>query len=90
MYALDWLCAWLLEQTAAHCDELAAGGQSAFDVRNNSQTFYAAKLSLVYGEVRKPRRILLMRKRIIMMRPFRLWMLCLRISRLSTTLLEEK
>lgn len=52
LYALDWLCAWLLEETAAQCDALTKSGQSAFDVRNNSQTFYAAKLAIVYGEVR--------------------------------------
>lgn len=51
LFALDWLCAWLLEETAAQCDGLVKEGQTAFDVRNNSQTFYAAKLAIVYGEV---------------------------------------
>lgn len=50
-YAMEWLCAWLLDETNKYSDGLVQKGQTAFDVRNNSQVFYAAKLSIVYAEV---------------------------------------
>lgn len=47
---LNWLCAYQLEKTAARVETLKSQGQSAFDIRNDSQTFHASTLSLIYGE----------------------------------------
>lgn len=49
--ALDWLCAWLLEQTARHFDNLKSSGKSSFEARNEMQIFYAKTLSIVFVEV---------------------------------------
>lgn len=51
LQALDWLCAWQLEQTAEQVDKLAAKEQTSFDIRSNTQVFYAAALSKIYAEV---------------------------------------
>lgn len=47
---MDWLMAYLLEETYRKSEELRAKGQTSFEVRNNQQVFYAATLSKVYGE----------------------------------------
>lgn len=44
------MTAYQLEKTAARLETLKVAGQSAFDMKNNSQTFHAATLSIVYGE----------------------------------------
>lgn len=46
---LDWICVQLLEQTFAKVKNLKSAGQTAFDVRNNSQVFNAIPLSIAYG-----------------------------------------
>lgn len=48
--SLNWLCAWLLEQTAKRVQKLKKHGKSNFDARNDSQVFFANNLSLVYGQ----------------------------------------
>lgn len=48
---LDWVVAWLLEQTYQHSTELQHKGMSAFNVRNNNQVFNAQTLSIVYAQV---------------------------------------
>lgn len=40
----------LLEQTFVKVKHLKSAGQSTFDVRNNSQVFYAIPLSIAYGQ----------------------------------------
>lgn len=47
---LDSLCAYQLDKTAKHCDELLAQRKSAFEVRNESQALYAITLSCIYGQ----------------------------------------
>lgn len=47
---MNWLTAYQLEKTAARLENLKLTGQSPFDMKNNSQTFHAATLSIVYGE----------------------------------------
>lgn len=51
LYALDWLLAWILDQTGRQVDNLSAQGCASFDIRNNTQTFYAASLAKIYAEV---------------------------------------
>lgn len=48
----DWICVYLLEKTAKRIEELQSTGMSTFDVRNDSQAFYAINLAIVYGQVR--------------------------------------
>lgn len=48
--ALNWLTAYQLEKTAGKLDQLKIMGQSAFAMKNNSQTFHAMTLSMLYGE----------------------------------------
>ncbi|CAD7085769.1 unnamed protein product [Hermetia illucens] len=50
LHALNWLCSWLLKSTVKKCEELKSKSLSTFDVRNNSQTFYARNLSIAYGQ----------------------------------------
>lgn len=47
---MNWLCAWLLEQTAKRVEKLKTNGKSSFDARNDSQVFFANNLSLIYGQ----------------------------------------
>lgn len=49
--ALNWLCAWLLEQTGQRLDSLKNAGKSSFEARNEIQIFYAKTLSLVFAQV---------------------------------------
>lgn len=49
--ALDWLCAWLLEETAKRSEQLEKMGKSAFETRNERQVFYAKSLSIVFAQV---------------------------------------
>ncbi|EAT39346.1 AAEL008841-PA [Aedes aegypti] len=48
--ALNWLVAFLLEETYAKTVLLKQKGKSSFEARNESQSFYARTLSIVYGE----------------------------------------
>lgn len=50
LLSLNWLCAWLLEQTAKRVEKLKTQGKSSFDARNDSQVFFANNLSLIYGQ----------------------------------------
>nr|XP_046484334.1 peroxisomal acyl-coenzyme A oxidase 3 isoform X1 [Neodiprion pinetum] len=45
-----WLVCHYLEITYERVKELSSNGQDSFSVRNNSQSFFARTLSLVYGE----------------------------------------
>lgn len=47
---LNWLTAYQLEKTAEKLDILRAAGESQFAMKNNSQTFHAMTLSMIYGE----------------------------------------
>lgn len=47
---LNWLVAYMLERTVEKLDALKKAGENQFDMKNNSQTFHAVTLSLVYGE----------------------------------------
>jgi hypothetical protein len=49
--ALSWVVAWLLDQTSSRVDNLRKQGQSPFEIRNNSQAFYANNLAIVYAHV---------------------------------------
>lgn len=49
--AWDWLVVNTLEQTYQRTRHLLTEGQSHFNVRNNSQTFYGKTLATVFGEV---------------------------------------
>lgn len=46
----NWVCVYLLEKSYERVQELKSSGQSQFDVRNNSQVFYAINLSIAYGQ----------------------------------------
>lgn len=48
--ALNWACAWALKQTIDKRNILQAENKSNFEVRNNSQVFAAATLSIIYGQ----------------------------------------
>lgn len=48
--ALNWLCVYILQETAGRIEVLKKEGISQFDIRNNSQTFFARTLAIVYGE----------------------------------------
>ncbi|XP_055681517.1 peroxisomal acyl-coenzyme A oxidase 3 isoform X2 [Lutzomyia longipalpis] len=48
--ALNWLCAWQLEKTAKRVESLQKEMKSPFEVRNDSQSFNATTLSIVYGQ----------------------------------------
>ncbi|XP_062545312.1 peroxisomal acyl-coenzyme A oxidase 3 [Armigeres subalbatus] len=48
--ALNWLVAFTLEETYEKTVLLKQKGKSSFDARNESQSFYARTLSMVYGE----------------------------------------
>ncbi|XP_049295113.1 peroxisomal acyl-coenzyme A oxidase 3-like isoform X2 [Anopheles funestus] len=48
---LSWLTAYTLEQTYRRAQELLGEGCQKFDVRNNTQIFYAKDLAIVFGEV---------------------------------------
>ncbi|KAJ6649267.1 Peroxisomal acyl-coenzyme A oxidase 3 [Pseudolycoriella hygida] len=48
--ALNWLCAWLLEETAKRSGELQKSGKSDFEVRNERQIFYGKTLSMVFAQ----------------------------------------
>lgn len=52
MVALNWLAVYQLEKTTKKLESLKGAGQcqSAFAMKNNSQTFHAMTLSLIYGE----------------------------------------
>ncbi|CRL08031.1 CLUMA_CG020967, isoform A [Clunio marinus] len=45
----NWICVHLLERTYDKVKQLQASGQSQFDIRNNSQVFYAINLAKAYG-----------------------------------------
>lgn len=49
--ALNWLCCYLLEQTAQRVDKLKQEKKTQFEIRNDSQVFYAGPLSVAYGQV---------------------------------------
>lgn len=42
----------MLEKTAKRIEKLQSKGMSTFDVRNDSQAFYAINLAIVFGQVR--------------------------------------
>lgn len=46
----DWICAYQLEKSFERVQQLKSAGQSPFDIRNNSQVFYAINLSIAYGQ----------------------------------------
>lgn len=46
----NWICVQLLENSYERVQLLKSSGQSKFDVRNNSQVFYAINLSIAYGQ----------------------------------------
>ncbi|CAO1332743.1 unnamed protein product [Diamesa serratosioi] len=46
----DWICVYMLEKTAKRIEQLQSKGMSTFDVRNDSQAFYAINLAIVYGQ----------------------------------------
>uniref|UniRef100_A0A1L8DYV4 Acyl-coenzyme A oxidase n=1 Tax=Nyssomyia neivai TaxID=330878 RepID=A0A1L8DYV4_9DIPT len=48
--ALNWLCAWQLEKTAKRVESLQQEKKTPFNVRNDSQSFNATTLSIVYGQ----------------------------------------
>uniref|UniRef100_A0A182MAH6 Acyl-coenzyme A oxidase n=1 Tax=Anopheles culicifacies TaxID=139723 RepID=A0A182MAH6_9DIPT len=47
---LNWLTAYTLEQTYQRAQHLLGQGFHKFDVRNNTQIFYAKDLAIVFGE----------------------------------------
>lgn len=47
---LDWICVYLLEKCFERVQQLQSSGQTQFDVRNNSQVFYAIPLATAYGQ----------------------------------------
>lgn len=53
LLAFKWLVCYYLKKTYQHVNDLKSNGMSDFDIKNNSQTFLARTLSLVYGEVSK-------------------------------------
>jgi len=50
LLAFKWLVCYYLNKTDQHMKELKSRGMSDFDVKNNSQTFLARTLSLIYAE----------------------------------------
>uniref|UniRef100_A0A6E8W2A1 Acyl-coenzyme A oxidase n=1 Tax=Anopheles coluzzii TaxID=1518534 RepID=A0A6E8W2A1_ANOCL len=48
--ALSWLTAYTLEGTYRRAEGLLKRGDSKFDVRNDTQIFYAKDLAIVFGE----------------------------------------
>lgn len=48
--ALNWLVSYLLEETYKKTALLKQKGKSSFEARNESQSFFARTLSIVYGE----------------------------------------
>ncbi|XP_055712860.1 peroxisomal acyl-coenzyme A oxidase 3-like isoform X2 [Phlebotomus papatasi] len=48
--SLNWLCAWQLEKTAKRVESLQGQKKSIFEIRNDSQTFNATTLSIVYAK----------------------------------------
>lgn len=51
MLAIRWLVCYYLKKTYQRVEALKSNNMSDFDAKNNSQTFLARTLSLVYGEV---------------------------------------
>lgn len=47
---MNWLCVYQLEKTADRLEVLRAANKSPFEMRNDSQTFNAAPLSILYAE----------------------------------------
>ena len=52
LLAFKWLVCYYLNKTHQRVKDLKSSGMSDFDAKNNSQTFLARTLSLVYAEVR--------------------------------------
>ncbi|KAL6436330.1 hypothetical protein ACFW04_004698 [Cataglyphis niger] len=50
LLVFKWLVCYYLKKTYQHMNDLKSNGMSDFDIKNNSQTFLARTLSLVYGE----------------------------------------
>ncbi|XP_072751656.1 peroxisomal acyl-coenzyme A oxidase 3-like isoform X2 [Anoplolepis gracilipes] len=50
LLAFKWLVCYYLKKTYQYVNDLKSNGISDFDAKNNSQTFLARTLSLVYGE----------------------------------------
>ncbi|XP_035916187.1 peroxisomal acyl-coenzyme A oxidase 3 [Anopheles stephensi] len=48
--ALDWLVAYLLEESYQKMSTLRQQGKSSFEARNEVQSFFARTLSIAYGE----------------------------------------
>ncbi|KAH0560981.1 peroxisomal acyl-coenzyme A oxidase 3-like isoform X1 [Cotesia glomerata] len=48
--AFQWLLCYYFEKTYRRVEILKSGGNDPFTIRNDSQTFYAKSLSLIYGE----------------------------------------
>uniref|UniRef100_A0A182NTI7 Acyl-coenzyme A oxidase n=1 Tax=Anopheles dirus TaxID=7168 RepID=A0A182NTI7_9DIPT len=48
--ALDWLVAYLLEESFQKMSALKQQGKSSFEARNDVQSFFARTLSITYGE----------------------------------------
>ncbi|XP_053675462.1 peroxisomal acyl-coenzyme A oxidase 3 [Anopheles nili] len=48
--ALEWLVAYLLEETYQKFSTLTRQGKSSFEARNEAQSFFARTLSIAYGE----------------------------------------
>lgn len=46
----NWICVYLLEKSSERVQQLKSSGQSLFEVRNNSQVFYAINLAVAYGQ----------------------------------------
>ncbi|XP_055386336.1 peroxisomal acyl-coenzyme A oxidase 3 isoform X2 [Condylostylus longicornis] len=49
MFVLDWLISWQLNVTVSKCKCLKEEGKSPFEIRNESQSFYAATLAIIYA-----------------------------------------
>ncbi|XP_033230588.1 peroxisomal acyl-coenzyme A oxidase 3-like isoform X2 [Belonocnema kinseyi] len=47
---LKWLICYYLKKTYIHVKKMKINGSNSFEVRNNSQTYFARPLSLVYAE----------------------------------------
>lgn len=46
-----WLTCYYLMKTYEHTQNLRKQGMNSFEIRNNSQMFFARSLSLIYAEV---------------------------------------
>ncbi|GAB0095270.1 Acyl-coenzyme A oxidase [Sergentomyia squamirostris] len=46
----DWLCAWQLEKTAKRVEKLQSEKKTPFEIRNDTQSFNATTLSIIYGQ----------------------------------------